>query len=47
MAAAVLGNLPLLHVPLYILGQVVGAVAGYGLVKVDFVLQQLAIAKPN
>lgn len=35
VAAVILGNTPLLLVPVYITGQLVGGLAGFGLVKVS------------
>ncbi|CAH1130323.1 unnamed protein product [Ceutorhynchus assimilis] len=34
VAAATLGNIPLIQVPIYFLGQLLGALVGYGLLKV-------------
>lgn len=34
VAAAVLGNLPLVQVPIYLFGQFTGAIAGFGILKV-------------
>lgn len=35
VAAATLGNIPLIQVPIYFLGQMAGAVVGFGLLKVS------------
>lgn len=33
VAAAILGHIPLLHIPLYFIGQMLGGIAGYGLLS--------------